>query len=424
MAAKLLLATAFVWAILVGCASAHAGTAAERFEPLRVAVECQSPSRTKACPQFINGIIESSAFFLLSPRATAQVVLYVNALAIGNDDRIHLRFVGRVAGAPADVEVDVDLSTRTVDDEQMARLSAAFMRGVAAYAAAIAPDAVRVEISTPKRTEPIAAITSPWGASLSLLGNGSWTEDYKSARANADARVFRLDRISRHTLRVGGSGGLTRRPPIVVGERDVSLDTNEWSIDASVTSSRHLSADWAVQLSTWASRRDPKGQLRHQAGASVGVERDLFPSDDPRGNVVAAAYVLSLRYDDLNFPNELQQTRALYPWNRVAVAARVRRDTTTFGLDLTGGFEIDHPRWRNSIGVAPSIEWQLGDHVDLSVELSISRRTVPAPVIPDDDLEALGRAGYAEPLLVEGGLSLKLHLDPTNGVRNNRFENI
>jgi hypothetical protein len=74
--------------------------------------------------------------------------------------------------------------------------------------------------------------------------------------------------------------------------------------------------------------------------------------------------------------------------------------------------------------VSPSITWQIGSHVDVSFTLSAGGREVPKPIIPDDDLEAQGRAVYAEPLFAEGTFSLTVHFDPTNGVRNNRFDSM
>ncbi|MBK9032410.1 MAG: hypothetical protein IPL61_14055, partial [Myxococcales bacterium] len=124
----------------VGLVGAPARAAAG--PPLRLAIECQGGGRTKACPAFLRGLIDETPVLLASPRATAQVVLYVAQAAIGNRDRVHLRFVGDVRGGPASIELDVDLDTRATDDDQRAQLRPAFVRGVALFVAALYPDAV------------------------------------------------------------------------------------------------------------------------------------------------------------------------------------------------------------------------------------------------------------------------------------------
>jgi hypothetical protein len=392
-------------------------------EPLRIAIECQGESRTKVCPAFLLGFVEASPVILSSPRASAQVILYVSSVSIANEDRVHLRFVGDVRGAPASIEVDVSINTRGTDDEQRAQLHPAFLRGVALYIAAIDPDGVKIEIVTPVG-EVVQPDTTPWGFNVSIDGHGSWTKEFKSANANTSALFYRLDETSRYTLELTASGGLSRRPPLVVDGREVSLDTDEWSTGGSAFSNWNLNKDWAVGASAWVERNDPKGQLRSQQGANVGLSWDLFPSDDPRGNVLAVVNFLSVRRDHLNFVNEIGQRTAIYGFNRLSVVGKVRRDKTTLGLNFNIGAEVLHPSRRYSLSISPSIGWQLGDHVDLSFSFLLGARALPQPVIPDDDLEALGRASYAEPLFADGTLTLKVHFDPTNGVRNNRFENL
>lgn len=399
------------------------GAAGGHIEPLRLALECQGDGRTKACPSFLLGLIEATPLLMPAPRAAAQVVLYVTAVPVANDDRLHLRFVGELGGAPESVEVDVNLDTRASDDEQRAQLRPAFLRGLALYIAAIDPQAVKVEISLP--SAPVARPqTTPWGVNVEITGSGSWTDGYKSANTSTTALLYRLDARSRYTLELTGSGGLTRRPPLVVDGREVSLDTNEWSLGASAYANWNLNDDWAVATSAWATRMDPKGQLRSQLGVNAGVEWDLFPSDDPRGNVLAVANFLTLRRDELNFVNELDQTTAVYGFNRVSVVGKVRKDHALLGLNVGVGFEVLHPGRRYNVTASPSISWQLGDHVDIELSVEVGARGVPLPIIPEDDLEAQGRASYAEPLFAEGELSLKIHFDPTNGERNNRFENL
>ena len=66
-------------------------------------------------------------------------------------------------------------------------------------------------------------------------------------------------------------------------------------------------------------------------------------------------------------------------------------------------------------------------HVDLDLSFSITKRTFPPPdpnAIDQMDYEQLSRLSYAEPLSLTGSIGLTFHLDPTNGVRNDRIESI
>src|SRR5262245_4330193 len=98
-------------------------------QPIRVAIECEEDGRTKACPAFLLGFVDANPVFLHSPRETAEVVVYANATEVALVDRMHLRFVGRLPGAPQVFELDVDLDSRADDDSQRGQLEPAFLRG-------------------------------------------------------------------------------------------------------------------------------------------------------------------------------------------------------------------------------------------------------------------------------------------------------
>src|SRR5688500_15033358 len=99
-----------------------AGAQADAGAPVRVAIECEQIGRTKACPAFLLGFIDANKVLLASPRAGADVVVYATATQVALVDRMHLRFVGGMAGAPPVVELDVELDSRASDDEQRAQL--------------------------------------------------------------------------------------------------------------------------------------------------------------------------------------------------------------------------------------------------------------------------------------------------------------
>ncbi|MBL8626488.1 MAG: hypothetical protein JNK64_34545 [Myxococcales bacterium] len=392
---------------------AHAGGAA----PLRITIECQSGGRTKACPAFLRGFVDETPLMLASPRATAQVVLYVTAVGIANDDRLHLRFVGDVRGAPASIEVDVDLDTRADDDTQRGQLKPAFLRGVALFVAALHPDAVAIELTVPTADEVAPAATTPWGVALSLSGFGSWTRNYKSGNASGNLTVSRVEVDNRFKVTLGASGGLSRSPAV----DGVSFDENHWGLSASTSYERHINGCYAYEVRSSMWRDDPHGQYRYGWHVGAGVEWDRYPSDEPRGNVLAVAYNVGYRVEGYNFRNVLGERFAQYPLHSLGAAASVRKDKVSFNVSVDVTAEMFHPARRYTLSASPGVEIQLGDHVDLSLDGSVTRRELPAFLIPDDDPQAIGRAEYAEPTSIYGSVSVRLHWDATNGAQNNRL---
>lgn len=421
VARGLLHAAAVRFVIILATLGALAGRArAGTVEPLRLTIECQDVGRTKACPAFLRGFVDETPLLLASPRARAQVVLYVTAAEIANTDRLHLRFVGEVRGAPESIELDVDLDTRADDDTQRAQLQPAFLRGVALYVAALYPDAVAIELTAPEQDEVKATSTTPWGAALSLSGYGSWTRNYQSGNAYANLTVTRVEPTSRLKLSAGGNAGMSRSPPV----GGVSFDTNSWGANAHVAYDRSINHCYTYELRSTVWRDDPHGQYRYGWEAGAAVEWDRYPSDDPRGNVLAVAYGVDYRVEGYNFPTVDHARFAHYPQHNLGLAASLRRDKVTLSASASATAELVHPARRYTLSLSPGVEIQLGAHVDLALSWSITRRELPEFVIPEDDPQAVGRAEYAEPTSMDGSVSIRLHWDATNGARNNRFTNL
>jgi hypothetical protein len=410
------LLAAAVAGTLAGVAAPRPARADEAPGPLRIAIDCQAAGRTKACPSFLLGFVEATPLLLSSPRANAQVVLYVTAIPIASDDRLHLRFVGDVEGAPGSVEVDVDLDTRRDDDGQRAQLEPAFLRGVALYVASFHPGAVRIALEAPAVAGAKPA-TTPWGVSLGLHGFGSWSGPYKSGNGFAEAELNRTTARSRWQAAIGARGGLDRQPAV----SGVSFNTTSWGLSAGASTSQHLTDCYAYELSMSTWRDDPKGQFRYGWAGSAAIEWDRYPSDDPRGNQLAVAYGVGYRVEGYNFRNELGERFAHYPEHRLGAAASIRKDKVSYNLQLSVNAELLHPGRRYTLMGSPGIEIQLGDHVDLAFELAVTKRELPEFQIPEDDAEAIGRAEYAQSLSVFGFANIRVHWDATNGVRNNRF---
>lgn len=389
--------------------------------PIGVALECQGWGRTKACPAFLLGFIEATPALRSSPRAGADVVLYVNVTEVANADHLHLRFVGEVEGAPPVVEVELDLDTRGDDDAQRAQLLPAFTRGVALFVAARHPDAVAITLEAPAPAAVAPPPTSPWGFEASLGGYGSYTRGYRSMNLWGSLGVSRVTRTRQLALDIGSSWGISRQPPLVIDGEEVSLDTDQYSVSATGLYERHLDPHWSVAATSSVWHEDPEGQMRLAWDGRVGVEWDLFPADDPRGNRLAVAYLAGYRAERYNVENELGERSAHYPVHGVAASGAVRKDKVSFGLYVAVRGELIHPERRYTISASPYVEWQLGDHVDVSFNVSATARALPAPVLDEASFEQVIRAAYAEPFSAYGSFNLRLHWDRTNGVRNDRF---
>ena len=65
-----------------------------------------------------------------------------------------------------------------------------------------------------------------------------------------------------------------------------------------------------------------------------------------------------------------------------------------------------------SISAAPFIEWKLGGHVDINLNVQARDRVVPEPdssLVDPSDLAQINRLSYAEPFTVQGSFNLQAH---------------
>ena len=414
-----------VLAILLGIARASLAAPAT---PVRVDVECEEYGRTKACPAFLLGFIDENKVLLASPRADADVVVYVAANEVAQLDRVHLRFVGSIKGAPPVIELDVDLDTRATDDEQRAQLEPAFLRGMALFVAARFPKVVTVAFGAPEDVATIAPRTTPWGIALSLGGNGNRTAKYKSASGYVDLELTRLTRRSRSVASFSGSYGLNYQPPLMLDDgTTVSLDTHQYNYGGGIGHAWLYDDCWSFGGVTRIERDDPKGQYRYTSGSFVGVEWDKYPADDPRGNRLAVLYKAGYKVERYNIRNVDRERFAQYAWHGITASGTLRKDKVSVGVSLSAQAELIHPSRRHNLSASPFVEVQLGAHVDLNVSFSVLKREIPAPdetLIDPSDFALLSRLSYAEPLSINGSLNLTIHWDHTNGARNDRFSDI
>jgi hypothetical protein len=422
-----MLIVVMIW-VALGSTRARAAPAS----PVRVTIECETGGRTKVCPAFLLGFVDANKVLLSSPRSAAEVIVYASTSEVALIDRVHLRFVGKLVGAPPVVELDVDIDSRTTDDAQRGQLEPAFLRGIALYVAARHPGSVTVALSTPDATDVAKPTTTPWGASLNLGGFVNYTKQFQSYNGFSELAVSRLQRTSRFEGSVFGNGGLNRQPPLQVDDGmgntvPVSLDTNQWSVGTTIKAARLANRCWSYGASSRAWRDDPKGQFRYGWNAKAGVEWDKYQADDPRGNRLAILYVAGYQAERYNLRNDIGERFAQYPIHALIASGAVRKDKIGIGLSLSITGELVHPERRHSISASPFIEWKLGDHVDLQLQFFVAERQLPGPdpaEIDPTDYAQSSRLSFAEPFAMNGSLNLSIHWDRTNGARNDRLSDM
>jgi hypothetical protein len=396
--------------------------------PLRLAVACEDEGRTKACPAFLLGFVDAHPALRSVARGDAEVVLYANASEVALVDRVHLRFVGRVPGAPPVIELDVDLDTRGDDDRQRAALEPAFLRGVALFVAARDPSLVTVTLAAPDGAAKDAVATDPWDVAIDLGGSGNHTGKYETVNGAASLHVARLTPTARLAASATAEGGANRQPPLVLDDGSrVSVDTSQWRLGATLGGAHLLDRRWSVGGVARLTRDDPKGQYRYDVVGRAGVEWDAYAAADPRGNRLAVLYAIGAEADGYRLRNVLGETAARFAVHELVASGSLRQDHVTLGLALAIGGEVADPGRRHHVSASPYVEWQLGDHVDLQASLSITERTQPAPdptMIDPLDYAQLSRLSYAEPLAINATLGITLHLDRSNGARNDRLTDL
>lgn len=410
--------------VLVGVLS----SAQAQTTPLRVDIECEQIGRTKACPAFLLGFVDANKVLLNSPRAGADVVVYATANAVALDDQIHLRFVGHIPGAPEVLELDVLVSTRLTDDQQRAVLGPMFLRGIALFVAARYPGAVDVTLSTPKDVASARSVTSAWGATIALSGNGNYTDRYRNASSEIDFRGVYITRAFRALT--GGSigGGINDQPPLTLADgTTVSLNTKMWQFSFGAEAVYLLDRHWSIGEGTYSQIQDPKAQYAYNVRSRGALEWDLFPADDPRGNRLGIFYHLGWAVDRYNIRNVLGERYAQYPLTGIDATGTIRHDHMSYGLTLQSDLQLDHPGRRHTLTAAPFVTFQIGTHIDLNLSVSMTQRELPRPdpnAIDPSDYATLSRLSYAEPLALTATIALTLHWDPTNGERNDRITGI
>lgn len=391
------------------------------FVPLHVALQCQSAGRTDACT-FVRGHLDDLDVIAVVPQAQADVVLYLNTTSVANDDRVALRAVER--GEDAFVfEQSVVVDTRAPVDEQVEALRPVVSRVLAPSVARRAPEAVTIGLAVPPEAERADGRRSPWGFTSWLGGWGSWTRDYQSLSTWYGGSVYRTAPHGRAGVWAGGDRNIERQPNLRVDGHRVSLAYDASSFYSGVNASGDLDDRWSVGVVARGGGDDEDGRYLWTARTHVGLERNWFPSDDDRGNRLAVAVLAGGQADAYQTTNVLGEDRAAFPSAMVLAQGDVQFDRVGLDLDLGAQAQIPDVTRRYVLSAEGHLELQVGTHVDLDLGYGVTQQAVPGPrEIDQADFEQVKRASYAQPLSMWGNLNLRVHFDPTNGVRNNRFD--
>lgn len=410
----LLLSLLLLWTVEPGANEAS-------WAPLPLSLDCQSDARVDACT-YAEGILRELPLVVLVPRGRGKATLYLNAVQVAAEDHVHLRIVTEIPGAPPAFEQVGVIDSRAGIDEQRAALQPALYRALAPVIAIEIPGTVAVTYTAPSAPS-VAPPTTPWGFYSWLGGSGSWTESYQYLSAWTGLAVTRTTNQEREYLNLGYSRSISQQPPIQVGNRQVPLTTDASTVSAAMLHARNLDTRWTLGALLRAGANDPEGHYLATSRAHAGVERNWFPSDDPRGNRLALAYLLGAQSDWYHVVNTLGETEALFPTHMLLAMGSVKLDRITLDLDLSTQAELVDPMRRYVLAGESDTSVMVGKHLDITVKFGVSRQKIPGPgEIDTSNYEEVIRASYAEPLKVWGNLGLNLHWDNNNGARNNRFE--
>ena len=407
--------------VMAASVSAQANSS---WQPLAVYLDCQSRGRTKICPAFIHSFIEQSPLLRRSPRADSHLTLQINATSIANTDEILLTFTSTQPKLPPIYEVRARIDTRQTDDEVRRAVEPAFVRGIAFYLGQHIPGSVEITLATPNQTQPQVDAQSPWGFFIWLGGHGNWSETSKEGTSWGGIGFHRKTSSTRIGMNVSGSYGLSRRPPITDAlGNEIPMNFESHGLHTKLLAAMNLDEHWSTGLYLRAGHQDPEGRYRWTARGHTGISYDLFAANDPRGNRFSVAYLIGYQGDRYNNTNDLNELRADFATHALLSEIAVRDGRQTYRLRASIGAQLLDPNARYVIDVSPEFQFQLGDHVDLSLRFGITQQQVPgAKYIAPQNYELLERSSYSDPLKMNGSFNLSIHFDRSNGERNDRWE--
>jgi hypothetical protein len=313
------------------------------------------------------------------------------------------------------------------ESEGRTKVCPAFLRAIEPFVAALVPEAVSVTLATPDVSQPkVAPSTSPWSFSINGGGFMNWSAQYRQVNFFGAVAVSRTTKTDRAQLAAGANYRLSRQPDLVAADgTHTYLGTDAYGGWGNALVAHDVTANTAIGGVFRAGADDPLGRYTWTFRLHAGVSHDWFRSDDPRGNQLALGYFLGAQADRYNIPDEFGETTAIFPTHGLVGTASVRKDHVTYGLSLSAAAQIalGVPR-RVVLEADPSIQLQLGPHLDIEVSGGVTDQEVPGPdptKIDPNNFAQISRLQYAEPLQINVFFNVQFHWDRTDPSRNNRF---
>ena len=171
-----------------------------------------------------------------------------------------------------------------------------------------------------------------------------------------------------------------------------------------------------------AGMEDLEQRFEQTGRVHMGIERNWFPSNDPRNNRFAVAYMVGVQADRYHQTNVYGEDSAVFPKQLLLASGSVRKGRVeySFGVDLISELPNILTRYQASAWTFGSL--YLGDHVDLEMWIDLTQQAIPGPeALDQSDYEEITQASYAEPLQMNGYISIRVHWDRSNGAMYNRF---
>ena len=398
-------------------------TVAEAAAPLGIFLDCQSWGRTRACPTFLRSYIDELDAVAYTSRADADIVVYVNQVAVALDDQIHLRAVSSLDEGLESFEITHELNTRLSVEEQRKDLQPAFQRVILPFLLQRQPEVAEITFLEPEdEDEDEEKKTSPWDFSISGYGWLTWSDSNTDISLYGDMSMGYITDKDRVLLSVWTDWNLTKQPPLIVDGETLSLDSETWSVGGNGQYAHNFGKWWTLGVIAGASAEDPEGRYAFTFGSEVGVSRNFFALDDPRGNKLSIIYLVGMQCDWYQFTNVLGEDQVCFATQRLRLYGSIQFDTFDIWAVFSAGMQLDRPAARYEIVVRPNISFQLGPNLDLDLGVRLVQQAIPGPAgIDTTNFEQVTRATYANPLVVSGDFGFTLHFDRTNGSRNDRL---
>jgi hypothetical protein len=395
--------------LVMVAAASPAAAAADTFalpppaawHPIGVHVECQSYGRTRACPDLLPGVIGEEPLLIRSEAGSADVIVWVNTVAVGAVDELHLSFTSERPDMTASSELVVETDRYATDDELRDVLRQAVRRGLAPFVAQRFPGSVKVELLAPTGVR--EAGISAWD--YAVMGQGWYTRGYGSqsnAALGLRIRYTTLDELASFTV----DGSYTRWDP---GAAALAQVTRLLRVNGELRWEHRLAGNlWLGALAGGFLFDNEFGAGERGALHATAAMR-LFPIDDVRGNQLTVVYGIggTVRHD--RWDGE-EPTLEWHPTHGVAAIAEVRVDR----VRLLGSFSVYSSLDELGTKVLDgyqSIDWMVTRRVDVGFSFRESQQYFP------------GDFGYngTPPVELSGAFYIRLHWDRDNGVPNASF---